>query len=165
MLTTQQREELIALRRDFHRHPELAHQEHRTAEVIANRLRSLHLDAVRTGVGQTGVVGQLKGGQPGKTVMLRADIDALPLTESDRGQPYRSTQDGVHHACGHDGHTAILLTVAEVLAARRGDLPGNVTFVFQPAEERVGGATGNCEFSHNYPYAFGPRLGGAYQID
>jgi amidohydrolase len=142
MLTAEQTEVLVELRRDFHRHPELAHQEHRTASVVDQRLRDLGLDQVRAGVGQTGVVGLLRGGRPGRTVMLRADIDALPLTEADRGQAYRSVEQGRHHACGHDGHTAILLTVAELLAARTRDLAGNVSFVFQPAEERVGGAEG-----------------------
>jgi amidohydrolase len=142
MLTAEQGERLIELRRDFHRHPELAHQEHRTAAIVADRLRSLGLDEVRTGVGQTGVLGVLHGARAGRTVMLRADMDGLPLTEADRGQPYRSTELGAHHACGHDGHTAILLTVAELLAARRGELPGTVMFVFQPAEERVDGAAG-----------------------
>ncbi len=142
MLTATQSEQLIELRRDFHRHPELAHQEHRTAGIVAERLRSLGLDEIRTGVGQTGVVGVLRGDKPGKTVLLRADMDGLPLTETDRGQPYRSTTTGTHHACGHDGHTAILLTVAELLVARRKDLPGTVTFAFQPAEERVDGAAG-----------------------
>ncbi|HEY2595860.1 MAG TPA: amidohydrolase, partial [Chloroflexota bacterium] len=132
----------VEQRRDFHQHPELAHQEHRTAGVIARRLEALGLDQVRTGVGQTGVVGVLSGAKPGRSVLLRADIDALPLTELDRGQAYRSRNEGVHHACGHDGHAAILLTAAEVLAARRDDLPGSVLFVFQPAEERVGGAVG-----------------------
>jgi amidohydrolase len=141
-LTAEQHERLIERRRDFHRHPELAHQEHRTAGIVAEHLRSLGLDEVRTGVGKTGVVGILKGGRPGRTVMLRADMDALPLQESDRGQPYRSESDGIHHACGHDGHSAILMTVAEVLVARRRELPGQVMFVFQPAEERVGGAQG-----------------------
>ncbi|MBV8720234.1 MAG: amidohydrolase [Chloroflexi bacterium] len=142
MLTSEQREHLVELRRDFHRYPELAHQEHRTAHLIADRLTDLRLDEVRTGVGQTGVVGILNGARPGRRVLLRADIDALPLTETDRGQSYRSTQPAVHHACGHDGHTAILLTVAELLAARRDAWPGSVTFAFQPAEERVGGAAG-----------------------
>ena len=141
MLTAEQRERLVELRRDFHRHPELAHQEHRTAAKVAARLVELGLE-VRTGVGQTGVVGELKGGKRGRRVLLRADIDALPLTEADRGQPYRSVQSGVHHACGHDGHIAILLTVAELLSARKRDLPGSISFVFQPAEERVGGAEG-----------------------
>jgi amidohydrolase len=142
VLTAEQRERLIELRRDFHRHPELAHQEHRTAGIVAERLQGLGLDEVRTGVGQTGVVGVLKGGRPGRTVMLRADMDALPLTEADRGQAYQSVNHGTHHACGHDGHTAILLTAAELLVARRREVPGTVTFVFQPAEERVGGAEG-----------------------
>ena len=142
VLTTEQGERLVELRRDFHRHPEIAHQEHRTATVIAERLRSLGLDEVRTGVGQTGVVGVLRGGRAGRTVLLRADMDALPLLEVDRGQPYRSTNASVHHACGHDGHVAILLTVAELLSAQRSTLPGTVSFVFQPAEERVGGAEG-----------------------
>jgi amidohydrolase len=142
MLTSEQRERLIELRRDFHRHPETAHQEHRTAGVIADRLEALKLDSVRTGVGETGVVGVLNGRGPGPRVLLRADIDALPLVEADRGQPYRSTVAGAHHACGHDGHIAILLTVAELLASARTEWPGSVTFAFQPAEERVGGAAG-----------------------
>jgi amidohydrolase len=142
MLTTQQRDTLVELRRELHRYPELAHQEHRTSRLIADRLKALGLDEVRTGVGQTGVLGLLTGSRPGRRVLLRADIDALPLTETDHGQPYRSTLNGVHHACGHDGHTAILLTVAELLASRRTDLCGSVTFLFQPAEERVGGALG-----------------------
>ena len=84
MLTATQSEQLIEFRRDFHRHPELAHQEHRTAGIVAERLQSLGLDEVRTGVGQTGVVGVLRGSKPGKTVLLRADMDGLPLTETDR---------------------------------------------------------------------------------
>jgi amidohydrolase len=142
MLTPEQRDRLVDLRRDFHRHPELSHQEHRTAQVIADRLRGMGLDEVHTGVGQTGVVGVLRGGRPGRCVLLRADIDALPLTEADHGQSYRSTRDGVHHACGHDGHAAILLTVAELLNERKGELAGSVRFAFQPAEERVDGAAG-----------------------
>jgi len=145
VLTAEQRERLIELRRDFHRHPELAHQEHRTAGIVAERLQALGLDEVRTGVGQTGVVGVLKGGRPGRTVLLRADMDALPLAETDRGQAYLSVNHGSHHACGHDGHVAILMTSAELLVARRRELPGTVTFVFQPAEERVGGAEGMLE--------------------
>ncbi|HET6315939.1 MAG TPA: M20 family metallopeptidase, partial [Chloroflexota bacterium] len=142
MLTAQQRSDLVERRRDFHRYPELAHQEHRTAGIVADHLRGLGLNDVRTGVGKTGVVGVLRGNEPGKTVLLRADIDALPLTEADRGQMYRSQNEGLHHACGHDGHTAILLSVAELLAQRRDNLKGTVSFIFQPAEERVGGAEG-----------------------
>ena len=141
MLTAELREEMVALRRDFHQHPEIAFEERRTSEIVAERLQRLGL-RVRTGVGRTGVVGLLEAGSAGKTVLLRADMDALPLTEADRGQPYRSQNTAAHHACGHDGHTAILLTVAEMLAQQRQDLPGRVLFVFQPAEERVGGATG-----------------------
>ncbi len=141
-LTDELKRELIELRRDFHRHPELAHEEHRTAGIVAERLRALRLDDVRTGVGKTGVVGLLRGGGPGPTVLLRADMDALPLVEADRGQPYRSQNEGAHHACGHDGHMAILLTTARILAGRRAELPGTVVLVFQPAEERVGGAEG-----------------------
>jgi amidohydrolase len=141
MLTAGLRDDLVALRRDFHQHPEIAFEERRTAEIVAQRLQRLGVP-VRTGVGQTGVVGVLEGGSPGKTVLLRADMDALPLTEADRGQPYRSRNNAAHHACGHDGHTAILLTVAEMLVQQRQDLPGRVLFIFQPAEERVGGATG-----------------------
>jgi amidohydrolase len=131
-------ESLIALRRDFHRHPELSFEEHRTAEIVAERLRSARLE-VRTGIGRTGVVGVLHGDRPGRTVAWRADIDALPLTES-LDQPFVSGTPGVMHACGHDGHTAIAITLAEILAARRGDLPGTAVFIFQPAEEVFGGA-------------------------
>lgn len=141
-LSDAQREVLVQTRRDLHRHPELSHQEHRTAGLVAERLRQLDLDEVRTAVGQTGVLGILKGGRPGRHVLLRADMDALPLTEVDHGQPYRSATDGVHHACGHDGHTAILLMVAELLAEHRQELNGTVSFAFQPAEERVDGAAG-----------------------
>jgi amidohydrolase len=141
VLTAELRDEMVALRRDFHQHPETAFEERRTADIVAQRLQRLGLP-VRTGLARTGVVGLLEGGSPGKTVLLRADMDALPLTEADRGQPYRSQNSGAHHACGHDGHTAILLTVAEMLAHQRQDIPGRVLFIFQPAEERVGGATG-----------------------
>jgi hypothetical protein len=131
-------DDLRALRRDFHRHPELSHQERRTAEIIAERLHAAKLE-VRTGVGGTGVVGVLHGDRPGRTVAWRADIDALPLTEA-LDAPFASSRPGVMHACGHDGHTAIALTLAEILAARRAGLPGTAVFVFQPAEEVFGGA-------------------------
>jgi amidohydrolase len=145
VLSDTQRAQLIERRRDLHRHPEMAHEEHRTAGLIADRLRELDLDQVRTGVGRTGVVGVLRGRRPGRSVLLRADMDALPLLEADRGQAYRSTRDGMHHACGHDGHVAILLTAAELLAAQRASLRGTVMLAFQPAEERVGGAQGMLE--------------------
>jgi amidohydrolase len=129
---------LVALRRDFHRHPELSFEERRTAEIIAERLHAAKLD-VRTGLGRTGVVGVLHGDRPGRTIAWRADIDALPLTET-FDAPFTSSTSGVMHACGHDGHTAIAITLAEMLAARRGELPGTAVFVFQPAEEVFGGA-------------------------
>jgi amidohydrolase len=132
---------VIAWRRDIHEHPELGNREVRTAGLVADHLRSLGLE-VRTGVARTGVVGVLHGSRPGPVVLLRADMDALPVTEP-TGLPFASTvrseyggeEVGVMHACGHDAHTAILMGVAEVLAAMGDDLPGAVKFVFQPAEE------------------------------
>ncbi|HEY9422937.1 MAG TPA: amidohydrolase [Thermoanaerobaculia bacterium] len=132
---------VIAWRRDIHQNPELSNRETRTAALVAEHLRKLGLE-VRTGVARTGVVGILKGGKPGPVVALRADMDALPVTEA-TGLPFaskvRSTYNGqevgVMHACGHDAHTAILMGVAEVLAGVRKDLPGTVQFFFQPAEE------------------------------
>ena len=129
---------LIALRRDFHRHPELSHTESRTAEIIAERLSAAKLE-VRTGVGGTGVVGVLRGDRPGRTIAWRADIDALPLTEILQA-PFTSGTPGVMHACGHDGHTAIAITMADIMAARRAELAGTAVFLFQPAEEVLGGA-------------------------
>ena len=127
---------MVALRRDFHRHPELSFQEKRTAEIIAERLTGAGLE-VRTGIaGQTGVVGILRGDKPGKTIAWRADIDALPLTER-LDAPFTSGTKGVMQACGHDGHTAIAITAAEILAARRAELRGTVVFIFQPARETV----------------------------
>ena len=130
---------LVALRRDFHRHPELSFQEHRTAEIIAERLHTAGLE-VHTGIGgTTGVVGILRGDKPGRTVAWRADIDALPLTEI-LDAPFASGTPGVMHACGHDGHVAIGITLAELLAARRAEMPGTAVLLFQPAEEVFGGA-------------------------
>jgi amidohydrolase len=131
-------ESLLALRRDFHRHPELSMRETRTAEVIAERLRAAGLE-VRTGLAGTGVVGVLHGAKPGPVVAWRADIDALPLDEVAE-LPFKSATAGVMHACGHDGHTAIAITLAEILAARRAELPGTAVFLFQPGEEVFGGA-------------------------
>ena len=131
--------ELIALRRDFHQHPELAFNESRTAQVIAERLSALGLQ-VRTGVGKTGVVGLLPGKPGGKTVAIRADMDALPMTE-DADRPYSSQTEGAMHACGHDGHVAAALSVAQILAKRRDKLTSSVKFIFQPAEEAASGAS------------------------
>jgi amidohydrolase len=131
-------EELTAVRRDLHAHPELAFQEVRTAGIVAERLRSFGLEA-RTGVGKTGVLATIRGGKPGKTVLLRADMDALPIQE-ENAVPYRSQTPGAMHACGHDCHTSILLGVAKRLAREAPGLPGAVTLCFQPAEECGGGA-------------------------
>lgn len=142
---------MIAWRRDFHQNPELSYEEVRTARVVAAHLRSLRLE-VRTGVAQTGVVGILRGGRPGPVIALRADMDALPVTE-EGDLPFRSRargryngQDvGIMHACGHDTHVAILMAAASVLAARREEIAGTIIFVFQPSEEgappgQMGGA-------------------------
>lgn len=131
-------EEAVEIRRDLHARPELGFQEERTATVVADRLKTLGLKTT-TGVAKTGVVGLLRGGHSGKTVMVRADMDALPIQEANDA-PYRSQNDGVMHACGHDGHTAMALMAARVLNDRRDRLHGNVKFVFQPAEEGPGGA-------------------------
>src|SRR4051812_39675677 len=134
-------EKLIAWRRDIHQHPELGDQETRTAKLIADHLKGLKLE-IRTKVARTGVVGVLKGGKPGRTVALRADMDALPVKEPP-GLPFASKATGLYqgkevpvmHACGHDAHTAMLMATAEVLAGMRDELPGTVVFIFQPAEE------------------------------
>ena len=131
-------DDMVALRRDFHRHPELGFQEVRTAGIVAERLRALGY-TVRTGLGKTGVTGFLRGGKPGKTVLLRADIDALPILEQ-TGAPYASQHSGAMHACGHDAHTAMALAAAEILAKEAPALNGNLFFVFQPAEELLTGA-------------------------
>ncbi|MEW6094095.1 MAG: amidohydrolase [Chloroflexota bacterium] len=127
-----------ALRRDFHVHPELGFQEFRTAGIVAKELTDLGLE-VTTGVGSTGVVALIEGAKPGPVVLVRADMDALPIIE-ETGAPYASQNPGVMHACGHDGHTAILLTVAKMLLAHRHELSGTVKLTFQPAEEGLGGA-------------------------
>jgi amidohydrolase len=132
------REQLIAWRRDLHRHPELAFAERRTAGVVAAHLQQLGYE-VRTGVGRTGVVGILEGDEAGPTVLLRFDMDALPITEANAVE-YASQEPGKMHACGHDGHTAIGLGVATLLAQERARLRGGVKLVFQPAEESQGGA-------------------------
>jgi amidohydrolase len=132
---------MVAQRRDFHEHPELAYEEVRTSGIVAQRLQALGLE-VQTGVAKTGVVGILRGGKAqegAKTLAIRADMDALPIYELNEID-YRSTVDGKMHACGHDGHTTVLLTVADILHKRRAELAGNVKFVFQPAEETIGGA-------------------------
>ena len=130
--------EMTSLRRDLHAHPELGFQEVRTAGIIAKRLTELGY-TVRTGLGKTGVTGLLRGGKPGKIVLLRADIDALPIRE-ETDVPWRSETTGVMHACGHDAHTAMGLVAAEILAKEAPSLAGDLFFVFQPAEELLIGA-------------------------
>ena len=132
---------VIACRRDIHQHPELGNREVRTARLVADKLRALGID-VQENVAHTGVVGLLRGGKAGKVVALRADMDALPVTEqvdlpfaSKVRTTYNGQDVGVMHACGHDAHVAILLGVAEVLAGMRNEIPGTVKFIFQPAEE------------------------------
>ncbi|MCA1555723.1 MAG: amidohydrolase, partial [Acidobacteria bacterium] len=128
------RPQLIAQRRDFHMHPELSNREERTARVVAERLKSLGFDEVKTGVAHHGVVAVLKGGKPGGVVAVRADMDALPILETN-DVPYKSQTPGVKHACGHDVHTTVALGVAEVLSKMREEINGTVKFIFQPAEE------------------------------
>jgi amidohydrolase len=143
---------VLAWRRDFHQNPELSNRELRTARVVAEHLRKLGL-TVETGIAKTGVVALLRTGKPGPTIALRADMDALPVTErtdvpfrSTAKANYRGEEVGVMHACGHDSHTAVLMGVAEVLVKSKAELRGDVLFVFQPAEEgappgEVGGAS------------------------
>ena len=129
--------EVVRLRRALHRRPELAFQEHETAALVAETLRGLGIEPI-TGVAQTGVVAHVEGARPGPTVALRADIDALPITEA-TGLDFCSETDGVMHACGHDAHTAMLLGAADVLRQTRDDWAGTVRLVFQPSEEKAPG--------------------------
>ena len=133
------KDELMEIRADFHSHPELSFQEERTSGKIAQILREMKLDEVDTGIGKTGVVGLLRGGAPGRTFALRADMDALPIQE-ENDVPYRSQNDGVMHACGHDIHITAVLGAAMILSEMPDELKGNVKFIFQPAEEIAGGA-------------------------
>ena len=134
-------DKVVAWRRDIHEHPELGNREFRTSQLVADHLRALGLE-VKTGVAHTGVVALLRGARPGPVVLLRADMDALPVIErvavpfaSQVRAEYNGEQVGVMHACGHDTHVAILMGVAEALAAYRAELPGTIKFVFQPSEE------------------------------
>jgi amidohydrolase len=128
------RAELVATRRDFHMNPELSNREERTSRVVAERLRALGLEDVKTGVGKYGVTALLKGAKPGPVVAVRADMDALPIQEVN-DVPYKSKVPNVKHACGHDAHTTVELGVAEVLSKMRGEISGTIKFIFQPAEE------------------------------
>lgn len=140
-LTDTVTQQVITWRRDIHQHPELGNREFRTSKLVAAHLRALGLE-VKTGIAHTGVVGILRGGKPGPRIALRADMDALPVTEqsdlpfaSKATTDFRGEKVGVMHACGHDSHTAMLMGVATALASMKKDLPGEVMFIFQPAEE------------------------------
>jgi hippurate hydrolase len=130
-------DDMTAWRQDLHAHPELAFEEHRTSGVVAERLRDFGVDEVVTGVARTGVVGVIRGRLPGDAIGLRADMDALPIHE-DTGLPYASRTAGKMHACGHDGHTTMLLGAARYLAETR-NFAGTVYVIFQPAEENLAG--------------------------
>jgi amidohydrolase len=131
--------DLVALRRDLHRHPELGHKEDRTSSLVAQRMTALGLD-VRTGVGGTGVLADLAGSEPGATLLIRADMDALPVTET-TGHDFASETPGVMHACGHDAHVSALVGAATLLTEAREELAGRIRFCFQPAEELLDGAS------------------------
>jgi len=136
-------DEIIALRRKIHEHPELAFEEHETATRVEQFLTRLRIPC-RTGIGKTGIVALLEGGKPGPTIAIRADMDALPINEP-TGLPFASKIPGRMHACGHDAHTAIALGVAAMLSGMRDDIAGRVMFVFQPAEETLTGAAAMLE--------------------
>ncbi|CUS04702.2 Peptidase M20 family hydrolase [Candidatus Promineifilum breve] len=131
-------DDLVRVRRDLHRHPELGFQEVRTAGIVAETLTGLGLE-VQTGVGQTGVVALLEGARPGPNVLLRFDMDALPIQE-ESSNAYISTRPGVMHACGHDGHVSMGLALADLFVRRQDQMAGSLKFLFQPAEEGLGGA-------------------------
>jgi amidohydrolase len=151
-------EELIELRRDFHMHPELGYEEYRTSKIVHDYLLGLGMEVSM--MTKTGVVGLLRGGKEGKTVMLRADMDALPQEEK-TDLTYQSVNKGIMHACGHDGHTAMLLVAAKILSKHKEEICGNVKFVFQPNEEDAGALNMINEGVMNNPkvdVAFGIHL-------
>ncbi|SHJ67860.1 amidohydrolase [Geosporobacter subterraneus DSM 17957] len=129
---------LVEVRRDFHRHPELGMEEYRTRDQIVKYLKEMGVET-KADIAKTGVVGLIRGGSPGRTIALRADMDALPM-QDEKNAPYKSTVDGKMHSCGHDAHMTILLGTAKILSGIRNQLKGNVKLLFQPAEETVGGA-------------------------
>ena len=146
-----------SLRRDLHMHPELGFREFRTGGIVAKELEALGIEVTK-GVGKTGVVGLLEGAKPGPTLLLRFDMDALPITE-ETGAEYASQNPGVMHACGHDGHTAIGLTVARLLYAQRDQLTGTIKFCFQPSEEGTSGEeVGGAEMMMREGVLDGPNV-------
>ncbi|WP_395342280.1 amidohydrolase [Ningiella sp. W23] len=178
-ISSQLEQQVIEWRRDLHQHPELSNREFRTSKVISEHLKSLGLD-VQTGIAHTGVVGVLKGGQPGPIVALRADMDALPVVEqtdvpfkSTAISEYRGKEVGVMHACGHDLHMAMLMGAAQKLSSMKDEIQGTVVFIFQPAEEGAPkGEEGGAElmlkeglFDTNRPEAvFGIHVGSALPV-
>ncbi len=162
---------VVECRRDIHEHPELGNRELRTSKLVADRLKALGIET-RSGIAHTGVIGVLRGGKPGRVVALRADMDALPVTEevnvpfaSKVRTTYNGHDVGVMHACGHDAHVAILLGVAEVLAGIRGDLPGTVVFLFQPAEEGApDGEEGGAELMVKEGALDNPKVDAAFGL-
>lgn len=151
---------IINIRRDIHAHPELGMNEHRTAQVIFDNLKDFGLK-IKTGVGNTGVVALLEGKNPGKTLLLRADMDALPMDEL-TDLPFKSENKGVMHACGHDMHTSILLGTARVLSQMREYINGNIKFVFQPAEEC--NPTGGANYMIEDGVLDNPKVDGAVAL-
>jgi amidohydrolase len=157
--------QIVSWRRDFHEHPELGNHEFRTSDIVAKYLQSLGLE-VKTGIATTGVVGILRGGKPGPVVALRADMDALPITErvqvpfaSKVKTTYNGQEVGVMHACGHDSHTAILMAVAKILSSMKSELHGTVKFIFQPAEEGLPpGEKGGAEEMVNQGVLENPKV-------
>lgn len=152
-------DEMVQMRRYLHQHPELSFQEEKTAQYIADTYEALDIP-YKKNVGGNGVIARLTGGKPGKTIALRADFDALPI-QDEKNAPYKSTVDGVMHACGHDGHTATLLTVAQVLKESQTELAGTVVFIHQHAEELApGGAKPIVDSGalQDVDYVFGAHL-------
>lgn len=136
-------EEMIAFRRDLHQHPELQWEEFRTTQKVADEMDKLGIPYRKTE--PTGLIAELVGGKPGKTVVLRADMDALPVQELNEGLAYKSLEDGKMHACGHDAHTAMLVTAAKALKEIQADIKGTIRFIFQPSEENAAGAKAMVE--------------------
>lgn len=136
-------EEMIAFRRDLHQHPELQWEEFRTTQKVADEMDKLGIPYRKTV--PTGLIAELVGGKPGKTVALRADMDALPVQELNEGLAYKSLEDGKMHACGHDAHTAMLVTAAKALKEIQSDIKGTIRFIFQPSEENAKGAKAMVE--------------------
>ncbi len=159
-------DDVIKLRRDFHMHPELGFEEVRTAAIVADRLKALGYE-VRTGVGETGVVGILRTKKPGRTILLRADMDGLPVQEESKVE-FASLESGKMHACGHDGHVAILLGAAQMIMERRDLLVGTIVLCFQPAEEGKGGAKAMIEAGvlddPHVDKVYGLHLGSLYPV-